>query len=414
MLKKVMAAKLHNILNLKLIFLQLIAFSIPLAPRIIPVLILILLIIWLYENNFKQKWKDFKGETLFLLQPSLFLLYLLGLLWSNNMNHAVSDIETKLTLLFFPVIIFTIKIRKEQMQAIKDRFIEGCSLAIVLLFIFSSYNYYIFNDPSIFYYSSFTVHLHPSYFSLYLNFGIILVIDKIINNKLNIYWTSIYILGGLLFLISIFLSSSRSGMLSLIFTLGLGTILMISKKWSFIMLFSFILICASFFYLSKSAKVRFDELIDAFEAKTIEKSTTSSSLRLWVWKMAGDIVFKNSLFGVGTGDVKDELIKKYQLEGITGALNNKLNAHNQYFQTAIALGIPGLLILLSCLFLPFLWALKYKNWIFLIFLLLIGFNFLSESILERQAGVIFFAFFSSIFINTKNQNSNDTIFPAKN
>ena len=414
MLKKVMAAKLHNILNLKLIFLQLIAFSIPLAPRIIPVLVLILLLIWLYENNFNQKWKEFKGRNLGLLLPALFFLYLSGLLWSNNINHAVSDIETKLTLLFFPVIILSLNIEKEQMQAIKDRFIEGCLLAIVLLLIFSGYNYYIFNDTSFFYYSSFTVHLHPSYFALYLNFGIILIIDKIINNKLNYYWIAIYILGGLLFLISIFLSSSRSGILSLIFTLGLGTILMISKKWSFLILFSFVLIGISLFYLSEPVKIRFNELIDSFEAKTIEKNTTSSSLRFWVWKTAGNIVLKNPLLGVGSGDVKDELIKNYKLEGITVALDNKLNAHNQFLQTAIALGIPGLLILLSSLFLPFLLALRNKNWIFLLFLLLIGFNFLSESLLERQAGVIFFAFFSSIFIITKNQNNNDTIFPSKN
>ena len=72
--------------------------------------------------------------------------------------------------------------------------------------------------------------------------------------------------------------------------------------------------------------------------------------------------------GVGTGDVKDHLLEKYREKQMFNALGLELNAHNQYLQTTLALGIMGLVILMLTLVLPALYGLEVKQYLYLIFL----------------------------------------------
>lgn len=77
------------------------------------------------------------------------------------------------------------------------------------------------------------------------------------------------------------------------------------------------------------------------------------------------------------------------------AINSDCNAHNQFSDTIIAVGVIGLLLMLSFFIYPiFLWI-KNKNFdiVFFSLLLIIAFNSLFESIFERQMGIMFFVFF---------------------
>ena len=125
-------------------------------------------------------------------------------------------------------------------------------------------------------------------------------------------------------------------------------------------------------------------------------SHESSAARILVWKAAMEVIKDDPIIGVGTGDVKKELRKVYKEKNIESAYEDHLNAHNQYIQTTVALGIIGLLVLLSFFFLPIIYAYKNNNPLYIIFLALVGFHFLFESMLERQAGVVFYAFFNSL------------------
>ena len=72
------------------------------------------------------------------------------------------------------------------------------------------------------------------------------------------------------------------------------------------------------------------------------------------------------------------------------------NAHNQFLQVLIDHGLIGFLILLFYSFFMIYSSIVKKKFIFTIFLCVIVLNFLTESILETQSGVIFFAFFNTI------------------
>jgi len=140
-----------------------------------------------------------------------------------------------------------------------------------------------------------------------------------------------------------------------------------------------------------------------------EINTTTS--RIAIWKHASKIISKHYLIGVGTGDVKDALKSEYDKQTVSEFGEKKLNAHNQYLQTFIALGLPGLLILLSLLSVIVYFTYRHKMLDGTLFTTIISFNMLFESMLETQAGVVFIAFFLMLYlseatkyIRTKNTN----------
>jgi O-antigen ligase len=92
----------------------------------------------------------------------------------------------------------------------------------------------------------------------------------------------------------------------------------------------------------------------------------------------------------------------YKERGMKGAFEHQLNAHNEYYQVFISLGIIGFILLLVTLYFPFIFAFRTGNTIYLLFLLIVVLNFLTESMFETQAGVMFYAFFNSLLCFSKN------------
>ena len=76
-------------------------------------------------------------------------------------------------------------------------------------------------------------------------------------------------------------------------------------------------------------------------------------------------------------------------------IESDCNAHNQFADTIIAIGIFGLLLYLSMFIMPIYLWIKNKQFdiVFFTLLFIIAFNSLFESIMERQMGIMFFVFF---------------------
>ena len=103
------------------------------------------------------------------------------------------------------------------------------------------------------------------------------------------------------------------------------------------------------------------------------------------------------MFGDGIGDVNTVLLKQYAKQELTVLSEKELNPHNQLLQTLVALGLLGGITLILTLIAPLVLAIKKSHFLYSFFILLILINLLTESILERQAGVIFYAFFNALF-----------------
>ena len=119
--------------------------------------------------------------------------------------------------------------------------------------------------------------------------------------------------------------------------------------------------------------------------------------RVFIWRYGADLIAKNPIFGFGVGDAKGEL--SVALESCDAMFwngernvpiqNKNYNFHNQFMQTWAEVGIFGFLILLFIMIHPFL--LKTSHPLFLIFVGLTFIGCITESMFERQAGVVLFA-----------------------
>lgn len=133
---------------------------------------------------------------------------------------------------------------------------------------------------------------------------------------------------------------------------------------------------------------------------------TGVTLRVVMIKFTIEILntTQSWIFGVGTGDGQGYLDRTYIKYGLyTGNPNFNdrgylgYNAHNQYFQYLLSLGIIGLLTYIVNLLVPVILAIRHLNYLYLFFLLLFAAGSITESNLCTQKGVVFFAFFNSMF-----------------
>lgn len=96
---------------------------------------------------------------------------------------------------------------------------------------------------------------------------------------------------------------------------------------------------------------------------------------------------------------------------INVAIDSKCNAHNQFSDTIIAVGLPGLILFLMMFACPIYLWIKNRNFdiTFFSLLFIIAFNSLFESVLERQMGIMFFVFFYFILFHNNfcQQKTND-------
>ena len=133
------------------------------------------------------------------------------------------------------------------------------------------------------------------------------------------------------------------------------------------------------------------------------------NLRLIQWRFAIEILNENHAWmsGVGLAEAREKLNQKYFQDRLytgtegtsdTGYLN--YNFHNQYVETLVRTGIPGLFILLAML--VYLIILPKTNLFVNKWVIFICFAFfMTESALERQSGIVYFCLiFSSYFFDS--------------
>jgi O-antigen ligase len=391
-----------KISSIKNFLLQCIAFTLPLNKSLLPLLIVTTVIIWLLEGNFKEKLYAIKSK-LFLQAILLYLLHVLGMLYTTNLKAGSFELEQKLSLLILPIIFFSeTKTDIKQSIIILKSFVLGCILAGVICMANAGFRFYISGEMESFFYTQFSPIMHTSYFAMYLCFAIILIVfnNGVMQNRVLKVTTLLFLM------LLIVLSSSKSGLFSLALILMAKFIyeIIIKQRYVRVLVFSSLILIVSItgYFAFPKAFERVKEFKQSLSTSKSEVNTNTS--RIAIWKLAINIISNNYLFGVGTGDVKDALNNEYKKQTIAELGEKKLNAHNQYLQTFIALGIPGILSLLTLLS-----FIAYHTWINrmldgTLLTIIIAFNLLFESMLETQAGVIFITFFLMYYYSLVTQN----------
>ncbi|MCZ6692475.1 MAG: O-antigen ligase family protein [Bacteroidetes bacterium] len=361
-------------------------------------------------------------------------LYVIGMLYTSDWSKGMGRLETQLVLLIFPVVIgFGPKINHYRYQRILKGFVLGCFIAVVSSLLYGLYrmifvhdilhgsrnwnaytiekflqnnpgadldwNYFAYNELSSF------LDLPPAYFSLYLGFAVFIILTILIR-----HWKSwSFIKKGLgIFIIAIFTLfivqlSSRGGILAFVATFYFYLFYaFLSRKWykAFFGIIGIITIFLTFmFYYSPIVKYRMVQEIEnqKFEISPTDEINNAVAMRIVNWTCSIRVIKDNLLFGVGTGDDKIYLNQCYQNYNM-GVNSMYLNAHNQFLQVGLSLGLFGLTLFLLTLFSPVLIAIRNNNQLFIVFIWLFVFSCLTISLFESQNGTLFYAFFNSLMV----------------
>jgi len=125
----------------------------------------------------------------------------------------------------------------------------------------------------------------------------------------------------------------------------------------------------------------------------------STNLRVGIYKCTWQLISQQPLTGYGTGSDEKVLNECYAQFPTDAYQITYYNTHNQYLNFWLLTGIAGMLLFLFSLGYAFYVAVKHKDNVFLYFITLFTIGFLTENILSRQAGVVFYYFFLCFFVS---------------
>lgn len=385
------------------------AFLIPSVKKLAPPIIVLLGIAALVDSIQKRRIYFSRRLAPLYLLAVLFLLHLTGLLYSENYEYGLTEIGIKLSFIGFPLIaLFLPEQSSEQYRKIKWAFVYGCLAYLVGSILLGIYHAVLNQDFLYLSYEKLSHPYHPTYAASYqaMAFFILLQFSSkqqfLFKNKIAHYISLIAII------IFVSMLASKAGLIALWISAGMAVFFFKSERQKFIrkafLFLLFIILSISSSYLLPGTSTRIENAVSDLQnqkSTTVSiteqsEAETSTSLRFVTWSASWELI-KNNPIGVGTGDTTDELIKVYEKTGEFHAAEKELNSHNQFLQVGTELGWPGIIvftaILLSLLFLLY----NERDLLLLNFLLICTMNFLFESFLEVQAGIVFFCFWVLIF-----------------
>lgn len=354
-------------------------------------------------------WKkiEFRKELITpILFISLYLLYLIGLTYSDNMKYGVSNIETKMSFFIFPMmLLFTYKSWDHKLiQLAKNGIIIGVGISLLITYGRAIFCYLNGGDIC-FRADQFGFNMHATYLSLIYVVSLIFLFEKKSRGKELI----LKITYALVVLSAVYLMRSLSTML---FTAGFFGLAFIykavqrKKYWRLILIPVLGILGSVTLKQLPQLNYDFEKTIRIMNEYRSDRNqflldnnnhTESNTVRLIVWDFS-TIVINNNPFGVGTGDAKDELYKEYRKNSFWYYADKELNPHCQFLETGVALGWIGIIILTLLVLSPLAFISTWKNLSYLGFVMAIFVSCLFESYLERQVGVIFFSFISCVFV----------------
>jgi hypothetical protein len=210
---------------------------------------------WLAEGNFKWKWERLKSNKLFWVISALFIIHILGLLYTHNLEDGLMDIKTKIPLFFLPFLFFTAKpLSKKEFQGALYCFIAGCVGNTVWCLL---YSFVLHQNEVVRNASRFMSHIR---LGLYLNVAITAcvyfvvkkegVIKKVAFGLLAVYFISVLIILGL---------ASGSVNFIILFLLALGVIIyrqkLVIKIAALVVLVTFITLVTNYVIEIRNAQL---------------------------------------------------------------------------------------------------------------------------------------------------------------
>jgi O-antigen ligase len=342
-----------------------------------------------------------------------FLLQLLALSYTPTNPGTWKDIQLKSALVFLPLTVYYTGLNPGNSRKLIQAYCILLAITMGYCLVRAALHFFETGDGNVFYYYSFSglIRQHPVYLSIYLFVGIMFLLEGM-NSKTNSFNHPAVISMIILFSVCLYLLSSKLVISFYLLCLIFLFIALIRqsrlRRYVYITALGVFLVGLGLLLFTKNpVSSRFRDVVPR-DISLIHKEQFSPGdyfngieFRLLQWKLVPAILSENNawLTGVGVSEAQPLLDKQYlsrnmyagdPIAGTKGYPG--YNTHNQFLESLLKHGIPGLALFIGICFALMLIARSIKTWAgrFVIILLLL--YALVESVLETQYGIVLFSF----------------------
>ncbi|MCS7073024.1 MAG: O-antigen ligase family protein [Bacteroidia bacterium] len=293
------------------------------------------------------------------------------------------------------------RLTSQQWIWINSTFLSAVSISCVLTLInyfrhYEAINAYILQSKEV----PIKPHMSHIYFSMIAAFATFVAgnLSWLFYHSKRIVLSSAYALVCGLIFYTLHIVSARTGLLAFYLAAGLTLLIWVFRQKKYLVGISAIsLLIITPVILWKTMPTIQNRIQNTVEdVRTFEKgkdiSWKSVSQRFAAWITAWHLIQKYPITGVGNADMEQEMMRQYDTEDFILCKECRVYIHNQYIETAVSFGIPGLIWFLVALGSP-LGIKQPRTYLFWAFWAVACASMMTESILERQVGVSFFSVF---------------------
>ncbi len=124
----------------------------------------------------------------------------------------------------------------------------------------------------------------------------------------------------------------------------------------------------------------------------------SVTQRLEFYRAATGIIMKHPWLGTGTGDIRDAFADEYNLNSTPLTGEYRMRAHSQYLDFGVTFGIPGMIIALALMIVPWLRSSNRSFYPFAIFVSVIFMSMFNDDTFGSFTGATFFSYFYTLLL----------------
>lgn len=361
--------------------------------------------LWFRPESYKGLFQ--KNKRLFLFLVLFFIIIGISILYSDDFDKGFKNFVKNIVFLISPITFNNLcnVVSKEQKKAAYAGFVIGVFIILLSSYMHIFYSLIQDNAPLIHLFNCYTrnlftensfISIHPPYLGLLTVFSIICVFYfRVKVNTIKVIVAKTFFI--LFFFCALYnISSLMSIVIAFIIIGAFVGLLLLQKKKKILILLTIILSSVIFLTI-----YNFDEIVMNQNGTTIlariewsfikDKGDTS---RPHNWKSVIKVIKDNFWLGTG-GDGGIKQLQKFR-DMRSESYINIHNAHNQYLEVMLRYGLIGFLVFSSILIISIKRSFKKKEGIYSWFIIIFLISSITESYLQRQIGLVFFTFFSSL------------------
>jgi O-antigen ligase len=330
--------KTYQYLLIALVFLM------PLTVFVANTIIVIICLLWLFSGGYKTKYNQIMSSKLIIASILFYCIHVISMLWTEDLQWGQHMLHKMWYFIGLFPILYTI-VRKDYIKYYISAFLLAISFTEIISYLVWFELIEPFKNASVSNPTPFMSHIS---YNPILAFSTYLVLHEIFfNKKISNLVFSLYSFFAVTMTINMFITGGRAGQTAFFVMLSI-LIFQILDKQRIKSLITIFIVIPGIFFTAYQTSILFNERVNAGLKNIVkyeENQYSSAGLRIYFLINSWEVIRKNPIIGVGTGDFPIEYRKINKIN--SPELPNTSNPHNMYVLVLMQTGLLGLISMLS-------------------------------------------------------------------